>query len=82
SIDNYKSLSEFEILTNIEKQVKSWWALKGKNILSVITFIAVVISLICYTIETDLTVMILPIYEFSLRETLLLLISVYYGFRD
>ncbi|MFX1275933.1 MAG: hypothetical protein ACFFAT_12880 [Promethearchaeota archaeon] len=82
SIDNYKSLSEFEILINIEKQVKSWWELKGKNILSIITFIAVVISLICYTIGTDLIVAILPIYEFSLRETLLLLISVYYGFRD
>lgn len=82
SIDNYKSLSEFEILTNIEDKVKSWWDIKGKNILSIITFIAVAISLICYTIEWDFMVTILPIYEFSLRETLLLLISVYYGFRD
>jgi len=82
SIDNYKALSEFEILTNIETEKESWWELKGKNILSIITFIAVVISLICYTIGTDLIVPILPIYQFSLRDTLLLLISVYYGFRD
>ncbi len=82
SIDNYKSQSAYEIKANIDKQPKTWWELKGNSILSIIMFIAVVISLICFTINWDLMVTILPIYELSLRESLLLLISVYYGFRD
>ncbi|MFX0087765.1 MAG: hypothetical protein ACFFAU_19090 [Candidatus Hodarchaeota archaeon] len=82
SIDNYKSQSAYEINANIEKQKKTWWELKGKSILSISTFIAVIISLIFYSINWDFLIPILPIYDFSLRETLLLLISVYYGFRD
>jgi hypothetical protein len=82
SIDNYKSLNPYDILKTVEKELKSWWELKGKNLLSIVTFLAVLVSLLCYTIGVDLALSIFNITVLSLRETLLLLISVYYGFRD
>ena len=81
-IDNYKSISPYDILKTVEKEVKSWWELKGKNFLSIITFVAVVISLLCFTVDWDLTLSIFNLTVLSFRESLLLLISVYYGFRD
>jgi len=82
SIENYISLSEYEILENIEKREPSWWEQKSKNLLSLLILAAVITALLCYTIAWDLVISVLPFYDFSLRETLLLLISVYYGFRD
>lgn len=82
SIENYKSLNPYDILKTIEKEIKSWWEIQGKNVLSIVTFLAVLVSLLCYTIGVDLALSIYNLTVFSLRETLLLLISVYYGFRD
>ena len=82
SIDNYKNISPYDILQTVEKELKSWWELKGKNMLSIVTFLAVLVSLLCYTIGVDLALSIYNLTVLSLRETLLLLISVYYGFRD
>ncbi len=82
-MENYQSLSKYEILEKLEKLEKpSWWKQKGKNFLSIMTLTSVVTALICYTINWDLILLTLPFYEFSLRETLLLFISVYYGFRE
>ena len=79
SIENYKSLNPYDILKTIEKEIKSWWEIQGKNVLSIVTFLAVLVSLL---IGVDLALSIYNLTVFSLRETLLLLISVYYGFRD
>jgi len=81
-IDNYMSLSEYEILDNLEKKELSWWEEKGRDILSLLILSMVVFALLCYTIRWDFIIPVFPFYDFSLRETLLLLISVYYGFRD
>ena len=82
SIDNYMSLSEYEILDNLEEKELSWWEERGKDILSLLIILAMVIALLCYTIKWDFIIPVFPFYDFSLRATLLLLISVYYGFRD
>ena len=82
SIDNYMSLSEEKILDNLEEREPSWWGEKGKDFLSLLILGLVVVALLCYTIKWDFIIPVLPFYDFSLRETLLLLISVYYGFRD
>ena len=82
SIDNYMSLSEYEILDNLEEKELSWWEERGKDILSLLIILAMVTALLCYTIKWDFIIPVFPFYDFSLRATLLLLISVYYGFRD
>lgn len=81
-IDNYMSLSEYEILDNLEEKELSWWEERGKDILSLLIILAMVTALLCYTIKWDFIIPVFPFYDFSLRATLLLLISVYYGFRD
>lgn len=82
SIDNYMSLSEYKILENLEEKELSWWEEKGKDVLSLLILTVIITALISYTIKWDFIIPVLPFYDFSLRETLLLLISVYYGFRD
>lgn len=82
SIDNYMSLSEYKILDNLEKKELSWWEEKGKDFLSFLILAVIITALLCYTINWDFIIPVLPFYDFSLRESLLLLISVYYGFRD
>ena len=76
------SFSEAEIIEKLMLDETSWWKRKGRNILSVIMFIIVVISLICFTFEWDLTILDLPDYSLTLIGFLLLLINAYYGFRD
>jgi hypothetical protein len=81
-MENYQSLSKYEIIEKLAQQKPSWWKQKRRSFLSLAVLTAVIMSLICYTIEWDYMLLILPFYEFSLRETLLLLINVYYGYRD
>ena len=50
----------------------------GKNLFSIIVFIAVTSALLLFTFKIDFTLII----NVSLRRTLLLLINIYYGFRD
>jgi hypothetical protein len=76
------SLSEAEIIEKLLLDEISWWKRKGRNVLSVIMFVIVVISLICFTIPWDLTILDLPDYSLTLMGFLLLLINAYYGFRD
>lgn len=82
SIDDYKSRSNSEIIEKLGKQELSWWEQKGKTVLSLLTLAAIITSLLFFTFDYDFKLLSLPFYEFSFRETLLLLISVYYGFRD
>lgn len=76
------SLSEVEIIEKLLLEETSWWKRKGRNILSVIMFIIVITSLICFTFEWDLTIFDLTDYSLTLVGFLLLLINAYYGFRD
>lgn len=82
SIEGYKSLSKYEIMEKVLDQKPSWWKQKGNSLVSILTLAAVMLALVCFTIEWDYIIFTLPIYEFSLRETLLLAISLYYGLRD
>jgi len=82
SMEDYSTLSIYEILENLLEETSSWLAQKGKNLLSLVTLLAVITSLLCYTVGWDYIIFSLPFYVISLRETLLLLINLYYGFRD
>ncbi len=59
-----------------EKSRNTW-----KNVFSIVTFISVTISLMLYTLNLDFTIPIIS-WSISLRHGLLLLINVYYGFRE
>ncbi|MFX1571781.1 MAG: hypothetical protein ACFFB0_03455 [Promethearchaeota archaeon] len=76
------SLSEVEIIEKLMLEEGSWWKRKGRNIISTLMFIIVVASLVCFTFEWDVVIIKLTDYKLSLVGLLLLLINVYYGFRD
>ena len=82
SMEDYSDLSIYDIFERLLEDTSSWLAQKGKNFLSLVTLLAVVTSLFCYTIGWDYIIFSLPIYVISLRESLLLLVNLYYGFRD
>ncbi|MFW9990111.1 MAG: hypothetical protein ACFFC3_15815 [Candidatus Odinarchaeota archaeon] len=78
------SITDVEIIEKIMLEESSWWKRKGRNILSTIMFIIVVISLIWFTFDWNQIILFeLPDgYELSVVGFLLLLINAYYGFRD
>lgn len=76
------SISNEGIIEYLSSQEKSWLKKKGKNCLSVITLIAIIIALILYTVNIDYEILTLLFYAFTLRTTLFLFINIYYGFRD
>ena len=78
TLENYQTLSENDITERVMERKKSWWNLKGESILSIILLILVSTSLFLFTIDWDYIVFNL----FSLREALLLLTNLYYGYRD
>ena len=82
SMEDYSDLSIYDILERLLEDTSSWLAQKGKNFLSIVTLLAVLASLLCYTVGWDYIIFSLPFYVISLRETLLLLVNLYYGFRD
>ena len=78
SIPSYESLSVAEIVEKLaHEEAKSWLKRESRNILSTLILICVIISLICYTVDWDYVLWI-----FSFRDSLLLLVNAYYGFRD
>ncbi len=81
-IENYKNLSKYEIIENLIDQEPTWLKQKSKNFLSLITLTTVITSLLLFTFKMDYTFQILTLFTVSLREALLLVINVYYGFRD
>ncbi|KKK45462.1 hypothetical protein LCGC14_1315460 [marine sediment metagenome] len=76
------SLSDVEIIEKLMLREQSWWKRKGKNILSVVMLAAITTSLLFYTFDFDYMVLSSPYYTLTLQGTLLLLVNVYYGFRD
>jgi len=76
------SISNEGVIEYLSSQEESWLKKKGKNCLSIITLIAIIIALILYTIDLDYEILTLLFYAFTLRTTLFLFINIYYGFRD
>jgi hypothetical protein len=76
------SLSDIQIIEKLMLREPSFWKRVGKNVLSIIMLIIVFISLLCYTYDWDYTLFTIPSYELTLVGALLLLVNVYYGFRD
>ena len=82
NMKDYLSLSIYEIHENLMVLKPGWWKRKRDSVLSLLTLTSVIIALLCFTIEWDYIIFTLPFYEFTLREILLLLINVYYGWRE
>ena len=76
------SISNEGMVEYLSSQEKSWIKKKGRNCLSIITLIAIIIALLLYTINIDYELLTLFIFAFTLRTTLFLFINIYYGFRD
>ena len=77
-IPSYQELSKYDILEKLDEQNRGSFSNFGKNLFSIIVFIAVTVALFFYTFGIDFTL----IFNVSLRRALLLLINLYYGFRD
>jgi hypothetical protein len=78
AIPNYKELSKYDILEKLNESKRGGVNNIGKSIFSITVFIAVTVALFLFTIKIDFTL----ILSVSLRKALLLLINLYYGFRD
>ena len=81
-MENYKTLSKNEIFEKITPDKVKPWIIRSKNLLSVFTLTVVVTSLIFYTIDFAGYIMPIPFYNISIRGGMLLIIDIYYGFRD
>ncbi len=76
------SLSDAEIIEHLMSEEQSFFKKKGKNLLSLAVLILVISALLFYTFDWDFTIFESPAYTLTLQGTLLLLINLYYGFRD
>ncbi len=76
------SLSDVEIIEKLMLREPSWWKQKGKNVLSIIMLILVIIALGMFTFNWTIEIISARYYTLSLSASLLLLINAYYGFRD
>lgn len=78
AIPNYKELSKYDILEKIDAKKRGGAVNVGKSIFSISVFLAVTMALLLFTARIDFEI----ILTISLRRALLLLINLYYGFRD
>lgn len=78
AIPNYKQLSKYDILEKLDKKKRGGVSNVSKSLFSILVFLAVTTSLLLFTANTD----IILVFSISLRRALLLLINIYYGFRD
>jgi len=79
------SLSDAEVIKKLMLRELSWFKRKGKNILSILVLVAVIVALFCYTFKIDyelITLTTLDNYRLTLVGLLLIFINTYYGFRD
>ena len=76
------SLSDVQVIEKLMLEEASWWKRTGKNILSLIMLIVVIIALLCYTFNWDYTLFSSPSYTLTFVGFFLLLVNAYYGFRD
>jgi len=81
-LPDYNSMSKYELLEKVVERAPSWWKQKGKNILSFIALISVIVALLCYTFNIVPVIVNLGFISLTLPESLLLFINVYYGLRD
>ena len=77
-IPSYQELSKYDIFEKLDEQKRGSFSNFGKNLFSIIVFIAVAAALFFYSFGIDFTL----IFDVSLGRALLLLINIYYGFRD
>jgi hypothetical protein len=76
------SLSEVQIIEKLMLE-PSWWKRTGKNLLSILMLIIVVVALVFYSYQWDYTITtLIGSYEITIVSIMLLLINAYYGFRD
>lgn len=80
-IPNYQELSKYDILEKLDEQKRGSARNVGKSLFSILVFIAITIALILYTIGQDPRLSF-GFINLSIRSALLLLINLYYGFRD
>ena len=78
AISNYNELSKYVILEKLNENKRGGVNNVFKSIFSILVFVAITTSLLFFTANTDITL----IFNVSLRRALLLLINLYYGFRD
>lgn len=78
AIANYKELSKYDILEILNKSKRGGASNVLKSIFSILVFIAITIALVMFTAQIDIPL----IFNLSLRRALLLIINLYYGFRD
>lgn len=78
------SLSDVQIIEKLMLVEASWWKRSGKNVLSLIMLIVVIIALLFYTFNWDYTLyeITTPYTKLTIVGLLLLLVNAYYGFRD
>ena len=76
------SLSDVEIIEKLMLREPGWWKRTGKNIISVLMLVVVIIALLCYTFNWDYAIISSPYYNLTIVGVLLLLVNAYYGFRD
>ena len=78
------NLSDVQIIEKLMLEKPSWWKRTGKNILSIIMLIIVNIALLCYRFNWDYIILEIPTlyYNLTVVGLLLLLVNVYYGFRE
>jgi len=77
-VPSYQELSKYDILEKLDEQKRGGITNVGKSLFSIIVFVAVTSALFLFTFHLDFTL----IFNVSLRRALLLLINLYYGFRD
>ncbi|WP_287585069.1 hypothetical protein, partial [Candidatus Borrarchaeum sp.] len=75
-------ISDISMIKYIEEQESGWIQKSFKNFVSILTLFAILTALAMYTIDLDYDLLILPLYAFTVRSTLFLMINVYYGFRE
>jgi hypothetical protein len=80
-IPNYQELSKYDILEKLDEQKRGSAKNVGKSLFSILVFIAVTIALFLFTIGQD-PILTFGIISISIRRILLLVINIYYGFRD
>ncbi len=78
AIPNYKEVSKYDILEKLNKSNRGGINNVGKSTFSITVFIAVAVALLLFTYNIKITL----IFDVSLSRALLLLINLYYGFRD
>jgi hypothetical protein len=76
------TISDIAMIKYLEDQEPSWIQKTFKNFVSILTLFAILVALAMYTIGFDYDLLILPLYAFTVRSTLFLMINVYYGFRE